>query len=85
MDLKPNMANFPPTVGHFFVWQTKVSEFTTENSFCEFGFFFCPPPPNVIRWEKSSPCWVSGPLKIIHIGPYREWQKARVSLVCFCL
>ena len=42
MDLKPNMANFFPTVGHFLVWQKKKSEFTTEISFCEFGNFFLP-------------------------------------------
>jgi hypothetical protein len=46
----------------FFGGQKKNSEFTTD-VFCEFGFFFLPKEKNVLRWEKSSPCWVSGPPK----------------------
>ena len=42
MDLKLNMANFFPTVGHFYFWQNKISEFTKRNFGCEFGFFFLP-------------------------------------------
>ena len=42
-------------------------------------------PKNVLRCKIVLPCWVLGPSKSIQIGPHREWQKTRVSLVCFCL
>ena len=73
VDLKPNMANFFPTAGHFFGrkrFPNSQKEISVVNSIS----FFCQT-KNVIRWEKSSPCWVSGPPKIIQIGPHRELKK----------
>ena len=42
MDLKPNMANYILHRRAFLFGRKNVSEFTTKNSFREFGFFFCP-------------------------------------------
>ena len=73
MDLKPNMANFPPTVWHF--WGGKKNPNSQkEISVVNSEFFFCQT-KNVLRLDKSSPCWVSGPPKTTQIGPHREWQK----------
>ena len=68
----------------FFYLAEKSSEFTTEISFCEFGFFFLPKKKS-FGGKGSSQCRVSGPPKTIQIAPHRERQKKRVSLVCFCL
>ena len=53
MDLKLNMANLFPAVGHFYFWQKKNSEFTKRNFGCEFGNFSAKQ-KNVLRWEKKS-------------------------------
>ena len=50
-------------VGHFLFLADKKSEFTKRNFGCEFGICFLPNKKKSLRWEKSSPCLVSGPPK----------------------
>ena len=49
MDLGANTANFQKKSIPFFLLQKKNSEFTTEISFCEFGFFFCKKKERILK------------------------------------
>ena len=51
MDLKPNMANFFYTVGHFFLAE-KNSEFTKRNLVVN-SEFFSAKQKNVLRWGEK--------------------------------
>ena len=66
------MANFQKKMGAFFFGKEN-SEFTTEISFCEFGFFSAK--KKSTKFSKVRRVGSQVHQKIIQIGPHPEWTK----------